>query len=274
MSDTPVILPTAPPDNTRPDQVHLALERTYLAHERTLMAWVRTSTSLIAFGFTLYQFFFYLHEREGVPRPQQLFGPRTFGLVMIGVGRGHTCDRSVATPTEYESVASLLSGRTVFALLVSGRASRDSRRFGLRRCPLPAVIQLAAAEAPCTSGSSMSRSCSAPALAASRNAETACSNNHPDNAHRSTGSSTASASSSSHPGNSTAHMARMAAACSNSRPGSRSSECSNPHDIGTGAHIPAAPATCANEMPTIVQQAVITAHRINFLAISPSSKPF
>jgi putative membrane protein len=86
MSDTPVILPTAPPDNTRPDQVHLALERTYLAHERTLMAWVRTSTSLIAFGFTLYQFFFYLHEREGVPRPQQLFGPRTFGLVMIGVG--------------------------------------------------------------------------------------------------------------------------------------------------------------------------------------------
>ena len=50
------------------------------------MAWVRTSTSLIAFGFTLYQFFFYLHEREGAPLPQQLFGPRTFGLVMIGIG--------------------------------------------------------------------------------------------------------------------------------------------------------------------------------------------
>ena len=69
-----------------PDQVHLALERTYLAHERTLMAWVRTATSMIAFGFTLYQFFLYLHEREPGPHTQQLFGPRTFGLVMIGIG--------------------------------------------------------------------------------------------------------------------------------------------------------------------------------------------
>jgi putative membrane protein len=68
------------------DQVHLAMERTYLAYERTLMAWVRTATSLIAFGFTLYQFFFYLHLREPNPPAQQLFGPRTFGLVMIGIG--------------------------------------------------------------------------------------------------------------------------------------------------------------------------------------------
>ena len=50
------------------------------------MAWVRTATSLIAFGFTLYQFFFYLHEREPGQHPPQIFGARTFGLVMIGIG--------------------------------------------------------------------------------------------------------------------------------------------------------------------------------------------
>ncbi len=69
-----------------PDQVQLALERTYLAHERTLMAWVRTSTSLITFGFTLYKFFYYLHEQDPIRHPAQLFGARTFGLLMIGIG--------------------------------------------------------------------------------------------------------------------------------------------------------------------------------------------
>jgi putative membrane protein len=68
------------------DQVKLALDRTYLAHERTLMAWVRTATSLIAFGFTLYKFFFYLREQEPEKHVEQLLGPRTYGLIMIGVG--------------------------------------------------------------------------------------------------------------------------------------------------------------------------------------------
>ena len=69
-----------------PDQLSLALERTYLAHERTLMAWTRTATSLITFGFTLYKFFEYLHERGVATGGQQAFGARTFGLIMIGIG--------------------------------------------------------------------------------------------------------------------------------------------------------------------------------------------
>ncbi|MCE9545222.1 MAG: DUF202 domain-containing protein [Planctomycetia bacterium] len=73
-------------DHPPVDQISLALERTFLAYERTLMAWTRTSTSLITFGFTLYKFFEYLHERGEVARGPQLFGARTFGMVMIGVG--------------------------------------------------------------------------------------------------------------------------------------------------------------------------------------------
>jgi putative membrane protein len=69
-----------------PDQLTLALERTYLAHERTMMAWTRTATSLITFGFTLYKFFEYLHEHGQKSRSEQLFSPRTFGLMMIGIG--------------------------------------------------------------------------------------------------------------------------------------------------------------------------------------------
>lgn len=69
-----------------PDQMTLALERTYLAHERTLMAWTRTATSLITFGFTLYKFFEYLHERGETAKSSQVFGARTFGLIMIGIG--------------------------------------------------------------------------------------------------------------------------------------------------------------------------------------------
>ena len=97
----------SPETNTHPEpnQVQLALERTYLAYERTLMAWVRTATSMIAFGFTLYQFFFYLHQREPVPSAQQLFGPRTFGLVMIGIGVLASGDRHLATAPKHESPA-------------------------------------------------------------------------------------------------------------------------------------------------------------------------
>ena len=69
-----------------PDQMTLALERTYLAHERTLMAWIRTATSLITFGFTIFKFFEYLHERGEAARSLQPFGARTFGLLMIGIG--------------------------------------------------------------------------------------------------------------------------------------------------------------------------------------------
>ncbi len=69
-----------------PDQAKLAVERTFLAHERTLMAWVRTSASLITFGFTLYKFFFYLREQESAKHAGQILGPRTYGLIMIGIG--------------------------------------------------------------------------------------------------------------------------------------------------------------------------------------------
>ena len=72
----------------KPDQLTLAFERTYLAYERTLMAWIRTATGLITFGFALYKFVFYLHETGGSPtvQPQQTFGARSFGLVLIGTG--------------------------------------------------------------------------------------------------------------------------------------------------------------------------------------------
>jgi len=78
---------TAPASSPSPtDSTKLALDRTFLAHERTLLAWVRTATSLITFGFTLYKFFYSLREIEHLPRPQQLIGPRTYGLLMMGIG--------------------------------------------------------------------------------------------------------------------------------------------------------------------------------------------
>ena len=66
--------------------VRLSYERTMLSHERTLMAWIRTATSLITFGFTVYKFFAF--ERGGSPRPphHQLFGPREYAMLMIGIG--------------------------------------------------------------------------------------------------------------------------------------------------------------------------------------------
>lgn len=70
------------------DRTALAVDRTRLAHERTLMAWVRTSTSLISFGFTIYKFFQGLRDTETLQASQRLFGPRGYGLVMIGLGVG------------------------------------------------------------------------------------------------------------------------------------------------------------------------------------------
>jgi putative membrane protein len=68
------------------DQVKLALERTFLAHERTLMAWNRTATSMITFGFALYKFFYYLHQEKPPTQGEQIFGARTYGLCIMGIG--------------------------------------------------------------------------------------------------------------------------------------------------------------------------------------------
>lgn len=70
--------------NVVPNSTDLAVDRTRLAHERTMMAWVRTSASLISFGFTIHKFFQYLKGQGG--GHEQLFGPREFGLLMIGIG--------------------------------------------------------------------------------------------------------------------------------------------------------------------------------------------
>jgi putative membrane protein len=74
------------PKSAPPDQVQLALERTYLAHERTLMAWVRTGTSLVTFGFTLYKFFQFLREQETNRNVPNAFGARIMGMLMIAIG--------------------------------------------------------------------------------------------------------------------------------------------------------------------------------------------
>lgn len=70
--------------NVVPNSTDLAVDRTRLAHERTMMAWVRTSASLISFGFTIHKFFQYL-KGQGAEH-EQLFSPREFGLLMIGIG--------------------------------------------------------------------------------------------------------------------------------------------------------------------------------------------
>jgi putative membrane protein len=68
------------------DRTSLALDRTRLAHERTLMAWVRTAVSLISFGFTIYKFFQYLRESEDYVARSGVLSPRSFGLLLIGIG--------------------------------------------------------------------------------------------------------------------------------------------------------------------------------------------
>jgi putative membrane protein len=69
-----------------PDQVKLALERTFLAYERTMMAWNRTAASMITFGFTLYKFFFYLHQERPVTQGEQVFGARIYGMCIMAIG--------------------------------------------------------------------------------------------------------------------------------------------------------------------------------------------
>src|SRR6478609_3922433 len=69
-----------------PEQTRLALDRTFLAHERTLMAWIRTSISLITFGFTIYKSTDILLELASVKTLDQVLTPRTYALIMIGIG--------------------------------------------------------------------------------------------------------------------------------------------------------------------------------------------
>jgi putative membrane protein len=64
---------------------NLAADRTRLAYERTLLAWIRTATSLITFGFTIYKFF-QIELARVAPRPERLFGPRQFAVLMIVIG--------------------------------------------------------------------------------------------------------------------------------------------------------------------------------------------
>jgi len=85
MSANSPLLP-AEPVAPAVDQAKLALERTFLAHERTLMAWNRTATSMITFGFALYKFFFFLHEGKPPTEMQQVFGARTYGVIIMAVG--------------------------------------------------------------------------------------------------------------------------------------------------------------------------------------------
>src|SRR5262245_50523152 len=64
----------------------MAVTRTRVAAERTMMAWVRTSLSMISFGFSLYKFFQYLREAQKGNAPFPVHGPRTFGVLLIGLG--------------------------------------------------------------------------------------------------------------------------------------------------------------------------------------------
>lgn len=73
-------------DHIKADATRLALERTFLAYERTLMAWTRTSVSLVSFGFTLFKFFQYMAEREPEKYVHHFLGPRSVGILMIGIG--------------------------------------------------------------------------------------------------------------------------------------------------------------------------------------------
>lgn len=73
-------------DNKPPTSDQLAWTRTNLAYERTLMAWVRTATSLISFGFTIYKFFQFEAGKSASARPDIIFGPRVFSILMISIG--------------------------------------------------------------------------------------------------------------------------------------------------------------------------------------------
>jgi putative membrane protein len=64
----------------------LAIDRTRVAYERTMLAWIRTAASLITFGFAVSKFFEI--ERPDLQPGWHLFGPRSFGLILVCVGLG------------------------------------------------------------------------------------------------------------------------------------------------------------------------------------------
>jgi len=72
-----------------PLTTRLSIENTRGSYERTMMSWIRTGTSLITFGFAVYKFFQFeapkISEHEPLIKTV-LFGPREFGMLMIGIG--------------------------------------------------------------------------------------------------------------------------------------------------------------------------------------------
>ena len=87
-----------PPPATPPSPLLLSQQRTHLylpnpdrtrlSVERTMMAWIRTGVSLISFGFSIYKFFQIQELGLKGAFEEGLFGPRSFGAVMILTGLG------------------------------------------------------------------------------------------------------------------------------------------------------------------------------------------
>lgn len=65
------------------DRTEMAARRTLAAGDRTLMAWIRTALSMFSFGITIYKVLDSLRESGHLPHAE---GPRTIGLVLIGLG--------------------------------------------------------------------------------------------------------------------------------------------------------------------------------------------
>lgn len=61
-------------------------ERTRMSADQTLMSWIRTSVAMIGFGFTIFQFFVFLQRSGYISGALDLYGPRNFGLGLIGLG--------------------------------------------------------------------------------------------------------------------------------------------------------------------------------------------
>jgi inner membrane protein YidH len=102
-----------------PDSNQMAVDRTWLAHERTLMAWIRTATSMISFGFTIYKFFQYQTER-GVAIRAGILSPRSFALIIVGIGLVSLLLATLAHRKETKDLARLGAKRHSLAEIVAG----------------------------------------------------------------------------------------------------------------------------------------------------------